>query len=58
MAPEKKMTDKMKMIPATITTHAAAAYSRGGLARGAAGGGGAAATVLGWVEGSGVSLMH
>jgi len=25
MAPEKNTTDKMKMIPATITTHAAAA---------------------------------
>jgi hypothetical protein len=57
MAPEKNTTDKMKMIPATITTHAAAAYSLGGLARGAGGSGGAAATEAGGVEGSGVSLM-
>ncbi len=49
------MTDKMNMIPATITTHAAAAKSLGGLACGGGGGGGAAATEVGW--GSGVSLM-
>ena len=37
IAPEKNTTDKMNMIPATITTHAAAAYSLGGLARGGGG---------------------
>lgn len=51
----------MKTTPATITTHAATAYSRGGFSRcggGGGGGGGAVATgaVVG-VEGSGVSLM-
>jgi hypothetical protein len=56
IAPEKNTTDKMNMIPATITTHAAAAYSLGGLARGG-GGGGAGATEAGRGEGSGVSLM-
>jgi hypothetical protein len=51
----------MKTTPATITTHAATAYSRGGFSRcggGGGGGGGAVATgaVVG-AEGSGVSLM-
>ncbi|SPM39936.1 Mycobacterium numidiamassiliense ORFan [Mycobacterium numidiamassiliense] len=59
-------------MPATMTTHAAATYSLGGLTgsggsgagggptRGGGvggGGGGAAAAEVGWVEDSGVSLM-
>ncbi len=51
----------MKTTPATITTHAATAYSRGGFSRcggGGGGGGGAVATgAVGGAEGSGVSLM-
>jgi hypothetical protein len=70
MAPEKNTTDKMKTMPATMTTHAAATYSLGGLTdsggngggggptRGGGGGGGGAAAEVGWVEDSGVSLMH
>ncbi|BBY40490.1 hypothetical protein MMAN_46240 [Mycobacterium mantenii] len=50
-------------MPATITTQAAAVYSRGGFTRCGGGGGGAAtgaagvASVVGSTRGSGVSLM-
>lgn len=45
MATTKKMVDKMKTIPATITTHAAAAYSLGGLTRSCLSGAGGGAGV-------------
>jgi hypothetical protein len=47
----------MKTMPATMTTHAAATYSPGGLTGAGGGGGAAAATEVGSVEDSGVSLM-
>ena len=70
MAPEKNTTDRMKTMPATMTTHAAATYSLGGLTDsgctggggptrggGGGGGGGGGTAEVGWVEDSGVSLM-
>jgi hypothetical protein len=55
MAPAKKTVERMKTIPATITTHAAATYTRVGLTGAYAGG--AAATDVGCVDGSGVWVM-
>jgi hypothetical protein len=57
MAPAKKTVARMKRTPATMTTHAAATYTLGGLAGSYARGGGVAATGVGRVAGSGVSLM-
>jgi hypothetical protein len=61
MAATIRSVEAMKTTPATITTHAATAYSRGGFSRcggGGGGGGGAVATgAVGVAEGSGVSLM-
>jgi hypothetical protein len=58
MAPAKNTVERMKTIPATITTHAAATYSLGGLTRSyAGGGGGVAATEVGCFGGSGVWVM-
>lgn len=39
MAAAKNRVDAMNTTPATITTHAAAAYSLGGFSRGGGGGG-------------------
>jgi hypothetical protein len=61
MAPTKKTVERMKTIPATITTQAAAMYSLGGFGRsgcgGGTGGGGGVAVGAAWGVGSGVSVM-
>jgi hypothetical protein len=57
MAAVNNTVEAMNTIPATITTHAATRYRRGGFSQCSGRGGGVVVTVAGGVVGSGVSLI-
>lgn len=57
MAAVNNRVDAMKTIPATITTHAATRYRRGGFSQYSGLRGGAVATEAGGGVGSGVSVI-